>query len=151
MSFTPKGIILHCSDSIFGTKEIIDVWHRNRGWSECGYSFVICNGFLQSNEYDTRWNGKLQKGRALNKSQAHCIGKNTDHIGICLIGKTHFTTAQLDTLLTLLLQLCDDYSIPYSEIHAHNEYSKKTCPNFDVEVIKKMLKKGMCLPHPDFN
>jgi len=145
-----KGIVLHCSDSSFGTKELIDEWHINgNGWSECGYSFVICNGFITKTNFDPDFDGKIQKGRSLNKLGAHCIGKN-DHIGICLIGLNQFTIKQLDSLIALLLQLTDDYSIPISKIHAHNEFSNKTCPNFDVELIKKMMRKGMCLEHPDF-
>ena len=81
-----KGIILHCSDSDFGTKEIMDKWHRERGFSEVGYSYIICNGYIHKNEYDDNYNGLIQKGRELNKLQAHCKGYN-DYIGICLVGK----------------------------------------------------------------
>ena len=145
-----KKIILHCSASSFGTEEIIDSWHRQRGWSGTGYHYVICNGFVKKNVFDENYDGKIQKGRSLNKVGAHCKGENVDSIGICLVGNNSFTIKQLDALLSLLLQLCDDYSIPASKIFGHNEFSSKTCPNFDVELIRKMMRKGMCIEHPDF-
>ena len=146
-----KKIILHCSASSFGTAELIRDWHVNgNGWSDIGYHFCICNGFITKTNFDPDYDGKIQKGRSLNKSGAHCKGENSDSIGVALIGEDQFTIKQLDALLTLLMQLCDDYNLPVSAIHAHNKYSTKTCPVFDVELVKKMMNKGMCLPHPDF-
>ena len=37
-------IIVHHSDSDYGSAAIIDKWHRERGFDELGYHFVIGNG-----------------------------------------------------------------------------------------------------------
>ena len=37
-------IIIHHSDSAYGSAAIMDQWHRARGFDELGYHFVIGNG-----------------------------------------------------------------------------------------------------------
>ena len=39
-----KKVIIHCSDSDFGTASVIDGWHKERGWDGIGYHYVITNG-----------------------------------------------------------------------------------------------------------
>ena len=41
----PTAIVIHCSDSSYGTVDIIDHWHKMRGWSGIGYHYVIGNGY----------------------------------------------------------------------------------------------------------
>jgi len=38
-----KKVIIHCSDSSFGNAVLIDKWHRQRGFDNIGYHFVILN------------------------------------------------------------------------------------------------------------
>lgn len=49
----PEYIFLHCSDSPFGSAQVIDSWHKERGFNYTlpdgtvihnGYNFIIGNG-----------------------------------------------------------------------------------------------------------
>lgn len=129
-----KGIVIHCSDSSFGSSIEIDKWHREKGWNNVGYNFVICNGKIENNHYLDCMDGSIERGRDIDKSGAHAKGYNS-HIGICLIGKSDFTAKQMDSLVTLILELVEDYGIDPSDILGHYEISPKTCPNFDVRQL----------------
>jgi hypothetical protein len=138
-----KKIIIHCSDSEFGTAELIDQWHRARGWSGIGYHYVICNGIaFHGSPYDPALDGLIQLGRPLSQIGAHVKGHNADSVGICLIGRRHFTGRQLlaalpDTIETLMdlpgISGCEN-------IFAHYEFDAgKTCPNIDIINIRRMM------------
>jgi N-acetylmuramoyl-L-alanine amidase len=99
-------IIIHCSDSDFGDVDLIDQWHKERGWDGVGYHYVITNGIIaHGNEYDPKMDGEIQKGRELAVMGAHCRGHNYNSIGICLIGRHHFTGRQLLESLPNLLRI----------------------------------------------
>lgn len=137
-------IIVHCSDSGFGDFELIDLWHKDRGWDMCGYHEIILNGYLKdSKTYIEDYDGELEEGRPLDKVGAHCKGHNARSIGICLIGIDEFTPAQLDTLLDQLEYYCQEFNIDPDSIHGHYEFSDKACPNFPVEPIRDIIKERM--------
>jgi N-acetylmuramoyl-L-alanine amidase len=123
-------IIVHCSATVEGkdyTVEDIRKWHKERGFIDIGYHFVIYR------------NGQICKGRSVDKVGAHCEGHNARSIGVCYIGgcdrqmkpKDTRTQAQKDSLLKLLRQLKTDY--PKAKIYGHNKYANKACPCFDAE------------------
>ncbi len=125
-------IIIHCSATPpkldVGAAEI-NRWHRQRGWSEIGYHFVI------------RKNGTLEKGRDLWKIPAQAKGYNKNAIGICYIGGLNAsgkpedtrTPAQKETMKALVLALRDIY--PEAKILGHRDLPgvHKACPSFDVK------------------
>jgi|TARA_R100000501_G_C2597550_1_gene95621 hypothetical protein len=135
-------IIIHCSDSEFGSKKLIDKWHKERGWDGCGYHYVITNGI---DDYMVKYNknhdGLVQEGRPIEKMGAHVKGHNKDSIGICLIGKSNFTPAQLYVSLPQLLRdLMYHFKITLDNVHGHNEYDPdKTCPNFFVGNLRLLM------------
>lgn len=131
-------IIIHCSDSEFGDVELIDTWHKERGWDGCGYHFVVTNGVIRhGDKYDIKKDGLIQKGRGLATIGAHCRGHNRDSVGICLIGKHHFTGRQLLESLPNLLIMLRDLGIGREDVYGHCEFSKyKTCPNIDPRLIR---------------
>ena len=132
--FKPTKIIIHCSDSEWGDADIIDYWHRERGFDENGYNKIILNGRNSSQaSYDIRIDGIIEDGRPLTKQGAHCKGHNHDSIGICLIGVDEFTLAQYKSLKELCERLMEEYGISSDDIYGHNEFSDKTCPNFNVD------------------
>lgn len=136
-----NSIMLHCSDSEFGNVDIIDEWHRQRGWSEIGYHYVITNGILKSGEKYLSFNdGLIQEGRNINKAGAHCKGHNTGSVGICLIGRHTFTAKQLyESLPELLRVLMFDHEISLDQVYGHFEFSRyKTCPNISKAIIRKI-------------
>jgi N-acetylmuramoyl-L-alanine amidase len=120
--------IIHCSDSIFGNAEAINSWHKERGFNEIGYHFVI------------RRDGQIEMGRMPSIKGAHCKagGNNTGSIGTCLIGKEHFEEVQFESLRKLHAELKEWF--PQISAHPHNEFDdRKTCPNFDVSEVLKCL------------
>lgn len=135
-------IILHCSDSNFGNAALIDKWHKERGFAEIGYHFVICNGFLTAKStYQPELDGLTEAGRSILEAGAHCSGLNAGSIGICLIGKHLFTGNQLLSALPKLLQLlAQKYAIKPYAIYGHYEFNRfKTCPNLDMPMIRSTL------------
>ena len=130
--FKPTQIIVHCSDSAWGDAKAIDEWHKARGWDGIGYHMVINNGHPRIG-VGSDSDGYLEFGRPLSIQGAHCKGQNHNSIGICLIGTNTFTDKQMDTLKFECESLCNQYGMDKDvDIHGHNEYSTKTCPNFDV-------------------
>ncbi len=135
-------IIVHCSDSEFGDRDLIDRWHRERGWNGIGYHYVICNGFPQhGTRYIPEHDGLIQEGRTLETVGAHCKGHNKDSIGICLIGRRCFTAKQLyDSLPRLLRSLLAEYGLHHRQVFGHRDFNKmKTCPNFDIALVQTIL------------
>lgn len=123
-------IIVHCSATPEGkafTVADIDRWHRARGWSGCGYHFVIL------------LDGSVQKGRPIERVGAHAGAELNPHsIGVCYIGgyasdgrtpKDTRTPEQKTALLALLRELKKRY--PDATIHGHREFAAKACPCFD--------------------
>ena len=95
-----KKIILHCSATPEGRdvrSKDIRQWHKNQGWEDIGYHFVV--------DLD----GKVEKGRDEMMVGAHTTNHNSDSIGICYIGgcdknmqaKDTRTKAQKDALCCL--------------------------------------------------
>jgi N-acetyl-anhydromuramyl-L-alanine amidase AmpD len=121
-------IIIHCADTLPDNRldvEDIRRWHKEQGWDDVGYHFVITT------------DGTLQKGRSIEKIGSHVQGYNTNSIGICLIGGKKdkygkkFTGIQFTTLKDLLIRLTKTYR---GVILGHCELdNKKTCPNFNVQ------------------
>lgn len=105
-------------------------WHvEERGWSDIGYHYII----------DT--DGDVAKGRPVERAGAHVKGRNSNSIGICLIGgyggtatdkfEEHYTEAQRKALMSLLKSLTANY--PDAKIRGHNEVAAKACPSFNVK------------------
>lgn len=129
---TITEIIIHCSATPEGrdyTVEDIRRWHKERGWSDIGYHYVIYR------------NGHIEPGRDVDIIGAHCVGHNTHSIGICYVGgvardgktaKDTRTLAQKAALLSLLVDLHKLY--PKAIIVGHHDYDKgKACPSFDAK------------------
>ena len=109
-----------------GVKEI-DSWHKARGWSGCGYHFII------------KLDGTIEVGRDIEVNGAHCKGYNRSSIGICYVGgkgddgkpEDTRTDAQKKTISALIISL--QASNPGAIVKGHNELSNKACPSYDVQ------------------
>ena len=130
----PNKITVHCSatkDGVCFDVNDIRQWHKQRGWSDIGYHYVIT------------LDGEIQTGRPIEKTGAHVKGHNKDNIGICLIGgldsSCHpadtFTDAQSDSLRYLITCLSSEHGIKQCDIKGHRDYPgvHKECPCFDVQ------------------
>lgn len=140
---TINKIILHCSASDFGNAELIDLWHRRRGWKGIGYHYVICNAYSTAYSLKERCprfplDGKIEQGRPETELGAHTLGHNKDSIGICLIGNELFSHQQYVALIHLLKTFQNRY--PNARLFGHYEFTeKKTCPNIDMDYLRKLL------------
>ena len=127
---TIREIIIHCSATPEGrnyTVEDIRRWHRQQGWSDIGYHYVIYR------------DGTIHEGRHVDIAGAHCLNHNAHAIGICYIGgcasdgktpKDTRTLTQRAALLQLLNELRQLY--PNAKIYGHrNVEPRKACPSFD--------------------
>ena len=126
-------LVVHCSATPEGrthTAKDIDLWHRQRGFNEIGYNYVIL------------LDGTIEQGRDVDKIPAHVEGYNKDSIGICYIGgvdkntlqpKDTRTFAQKEALTKLLKELKKLY--PDAVIQGHRDFTgvKKACPCFNAK------------------
>lgn len=125
-----KYIVVHHTESENTSIDDIHQWHINNGWGGIGYNFYI------------RKDGKIYKGRDINKQGAHCIGRNNDSIGIALEGNfdiTQPTNEQIVSLLRVSLMLLDLYGI--DELYVHKDFNSTDCPgkNFPYEMYKQLF------------
>lgn len=127
------ALFVHAADTPstmdIGWKEIHQ-WHvKDNGWAAIGYHVVI------------RRDGTIEAGRPLDAVGAHVASRNSDSIGICLIGgkgkfsgmdpEAHYTKDQLVSLVAVLKDLQAQY--PGTEVLGHrNADPGKQCPSFDV-------------------
>lgn len=122
-------IIIHCSATPEGKDfTVFDItkWHKERGFKDIGYHYVIYR------------DGSIHIGRSIAKVGAHCVGQNANSIGICYIGglakdcktpKDTRTEEQKMALLQLLKELKIKY--PQAEIYGHRDFANKKCPCFN--------------------
>lgn len=134
-------IIVHCSATPEGKDYTVDDirrWHKQQGWSDIGYHYVVYR------------NGDIVNGRDVDIQGAHCAdnGGNINSIGICYIGgcardgktpKDTRTDAQKLALLNLLLDLKKLY--PHAVILGHRDLDEhgKLCPSFDAKTEYRLL------------
>ena len=138
-------IIVHCSATPDGKDYTVDDirrWHKQRGYSDVGYHYIVYR------------NGQLVQGRNVNIIGAHASGHNAHSIGICYIGGMNAentqpedtrTLKQKARLLSLLVDLRKLY--PNARIIGHRDLSEdkngdgiidssewmKACPSFDAK------------------
>ncbi len=122
-------IALHHAEASSCTAEQVDQWHKENGWSGIGYHFFV------------RKDGKIYRGRPLDKQGAHVYGMNNRSIGICAEGKYSTETMpdeQKRAICRLLAYLKDCY-YPNAQIVGHKEIGDSDCPgrNYPLEDIKQ--------------
>lgn len=118
-----RYLVVHCSASPNNrefTAADIHGWHIERGWVGIGYHAVI------------QRDGTIEAGRPIYWQGAHVKGYNHESLGVCLIGKDTFTSAQYHSLYEVLQGWRDRF--PYADIVGHGDLdSKKSfCPGFAV-------------------
>lgn len=131
-------IIVHCSatrpdwlSSMSPAAQVEEIrrWHRERGWKDIGYHYVVAR------------NGAVLPGRPIEQVGAHVKGHNTGTIGVCLIGGhgsaetdqflDNFTREQELALRSLISELRRRYPA-IEKVSGHNQYAAKACPGFNV-------------------
>lgn len=125
-----NAIFVHCAatkpSQDVGVREIRQ-WHKEKGWLDIGYHFVI------------RRDGTVEAGREQSAVGSHVANYNHDSVGVCLVGgiddkgkfAANFTPAQMQSLRSLLVELKVQY--PGSVLRAHHDVAPKACPSFDLK------------------
>lgn len=135
-------IIIHHSATFVGGAKRFDREHRQRGFDELGYDFVIGNGTDTRDgqiEVGPRW--PIQKWGAHDGTPDERF--NNYGIGICLVGNfniQHPSRAQLQSLAKLVAYLQATYHIPPNEILGHRDTKPTDCPgrNVSLPLIRRM-------------
>ena len=131
-------IIVHCTATPEFRKvsvEEIDRWHKDRGWSQIGYHYVV------------QLDGTINRGRPITITGAHVKGHNKGSIGITYVGGCDSemnpcdtrTDEQIDSLEYLIGYLCASY--PGAEVYGHRDFSSKACPSFDAKSEYESIQK----------
>jgi N-acetylmuramoyl-L-alanine amidase len=126
-----KFIVLHHSASPTGNAAAFDREHKEKGWDELGYHFVIDNGRGGPDgniEMGPRW--KKQKWGAHAKTPDNRY--NDFGIGICLVGNFETgkpTAKQMQSAEKLVAWLMRTYDIPAKNVLGHEDTGRQTlCP-----------------------
>ena len=140
------SIILHCTATPEGKDYSVDTirsWHKQRGFDDIGYHYVI------------HLDGSISNGRPIAIAGAHALGWNSNSIGISYIGgldssakkgKDTRTPAQKEAFKSLIAKLVLEYK-DIRILLGHRDTSPdlngngtiergewiKECPCFDVE------------------
>ncbi len=127
-------IFIHCSASDVPEHDniaTIKKWHLARGFNDIGYHYLIHK------------NGKISKGRDVEKTPAAQKGHNVRTIAVCLHGlhKDNFTQAQFQALKSLCIEI-DTCHLSKVSFHGHCEVSVKACPVIDYTHILKLDRFG---------
>jgi len=119
---------------------MIDSWHRERGWPEIGYHYVVRNGYETARSiYDVKQDGLVEEGRAIELKGAHARGHNANSIGICLIGDETFTELQFLCTLLFVQSLLDEYGLTIDAVVGHGELAPTECPGFTASLFRAAL------------
>lgn len=131
MDNNPTSIILHHSltkDNIVlnNTKAIKKYHIDTNGWSDIGYHWI-----LEKIDNMYRW----VKGRKETTRGAHCLDRNFDSIGICIVGdydKDYLCEEQIQMILQkqIELEIKHDRKLPLELHRTYADY--KTCPGSNI-------------------
>jgi hypothetical protein len=142
-----NSIFTHHSASNFGSAKLIDLWHKERGYTGIGYHYVVLNGFPTSESYKNKiFNNELlgfiDKGRDLNEIGSHVAGHNKDSIGVCLVhDNMPYIETQLESYRMLAATLANYFKVPIENIKGHYEVDKNKplCPSLDMDKERKII------------
>ena len=140
-----QKIIVHCTDSAWCNVQIIDRWHKERGWDGIGYHYLILNSYpdyrsLKARRPSPESDGLIEEGRPLEKIGAHCRGHNLDSIGIALVGVNTFSKAQIYSLQKLIKLLLRQFNLSINNVYGHYEFNSiKSCPNLDMDWFREWM------------
>lgn len=132
-----KYIVLHHAAASTCSVADIHRWHQEKGWAGIGYHFFV------------RKDGSVYRGRPIGAVGAHCLGWNSNSIGICAEGNFQTDTmpdVQRNAILELIEYLKRIY--PGVVVNGHRELDVTACPgiNYPLTYIKKGKREEKPMP-----
>lgn len=136
-----RYIVIHHSDTSGGSAGRFDQFHKQKGWDELGYHFVIGNGTESRDgqvEIGPRW--PKQKWGAHTKTPDNRY--NDYGIGICLVGNfqdSRPTAEQMKSLSKLVAHLMKTYKVRPEAIIGHGDAKPTDCPgrNMSIATVRR--------------
>ena len=146
-----EKIFIHHSASNWGSAKLIDLWHKERGWTGIGYHYVVLNGYLTAEDYKNKKVisdavGFIDKGRNIKDVGSHVAGHNKYSIGVCLIHKDEpYVDTQLEPYRLLVATLAQYFDVKVENIKGHYEVDKNKilCPSLIMDEERKILNELM--------
>lgn len=139
-----RYVVLHTTASPYGSFELIDAWHRDRGWDGIGYHKLITNCYgsyeaWKEKRPEPKLDGDVFLGRPFTVQGAHARGWNDKSIGVAMVGVDgQFSGRQIQAALDLCCQLIAEY--PIEKVIGHCETgTPKTCPDLDMDWFRNLL------------
>jgi N-acetylmuramoyl-L-alanine amidase len=137
-----RWIVIHHSATPAGGAKAFDKMHKQKGWDELGYHFVVGNGT------DTG-DGQVEVGPRWPKQKWGAHAKTSDNrfnnygIGICLVGNfdnERPTRAQMQSLSRLVAFLMKTYHVPADRVIGHGDTKATDCPgrNLHIADVRRM-------------
>ena len=112
------------------SRDIQNLHMDTNGWLDSGQHFTNSRGgYITEGRHGSL--STLQGGRKMIQG-AHCVGQNTQAIGIENDGSYHTgeqpTTAQWNSLIQFCAYICKQYGLPATEIYGHKDFNSTLCP-----------------------
>lgn len=104
--------------------ELIRRAHRNKGWGDIGYHFVVDRG------------GRVWQARPLNFQGAHVKDHNEQNIGIMALGNFDLQTpsdAQVVGLSRHVAAVSQRFGVPAGNVRTHQEWAATACPGRNMQ------------------
>ena len=131
-----KVVIHHSASGVKTTTKQISKWHKDRSFyyneafdNWVGYHYII------------HASGRIEQTKLLRDEGCHCIGQNTQSVGVCLIGNfenTYPTDSQASSLMSLIDYLNRIYGKKLP-VWGHCKYSATLCPGDHLKGFVKLL------------
>ena len=148
-----QSIVIHHSATPVGGAVRFDREHKEKGWDELGYDFVIGNGT------DTA-DGQIEVGSRWTKQKVGAHAKTPDNwynehgIGICLVGNFDHgrpTAAQMKSMAKLVAYMMQTYRIPADRIVGHGDTKATDCPGkmLSIADVRKVARQMTVVENSD--
>ncbi|RMG68813.1 MAG: N-acetylmuramoyl-L-alanine amidase, partial [Bacteroidetes bacterium] len=141
-----RWIIVHHTGSDTGDLAAIRKLHRQKGWKEAAYHFIINNGsrgtVAGQVQVTDRWKNRGNAG-STRRSYVNTFG-----IAVVLVGNLERhppPLQQREALLNLLTRLARKYGIPPERIRGHGELQNTKCPGryLDMPRIRREIQRRL--------
>lgn len=119
-------VTLASSAAVAARIEQIRRGHRNNGWADIGYHYIV----------DPQ--GQIWEGRPVTLQGAHVKTANPRNLGILVLGNFEVqkpTAAATDSVERFVAEQMQRYRVPVSRVHTHRELAATACPGRNLQML----------------